>query len=625
MPGKISRSFLLTILISFLFSIGLWGRSLRIRCMWRNDPATSMVIGWDQVSGADPVLYYDQADFGVTASAYRYFSEPNHIVFSKGMNNHFVRLTELTPNTVYYFLIKDSEGVSQRFSFRTAPDSPDERLSIIAGGDSRNNQGARLSANRLVSKLRPHCVVFAGDMTDGDNDLEWQEWFDDWQETIGSDGRVFPIIPARGNHEKDNNGIADLFDTPNRNIYYSLTLGGSLLRIITLNSSDPAGGEQRDWLERQLNSSEDVSWRFAQYHHSMRPHTARKEERNEQFINWSTLFYQYQVQAVLESDAHVVKCTYPIRPSNDLGNVEGFIRDDQHGTVYMGEGCWGSPLRVMDDSKSWTRQAGTFNQFKWIFVGQDKMEIRTIITDVSEQVAEVPHNNVFVQPLGLAVWRPNNEEVVVINNFRGSRKSRPLPLPVKPREEMKVIRMIAQKQMDGIAIRWTTEHETMQCQFELQRFQEDRGEYVMLSKARAKGQPANDYLFVDREPVRAGFQNVRYRLKCTHPDGTLFYKESQIEIKPRPAAGDWSQFPQLRFEPGNPDKVILDYQLNSPAIISAYVVNAKMEPVKEIPLGPQASGNLRQSLNLSSVPKGSYLLVLLAGRKPIGRYRLNKL
>ena len=110
--------------------------SRRFRCMWRDDPATTMVIGWEQVSGENPTLHYDVIDFGAQAVAYRNKKRPDRIIFSKGMHNHFVRLSGLSPNTVYYFVIKDSKDVSQRMSFKTAPGNPNTRLSIIAGGDS---------------------------------------------------------------------------------------------------------------------------------------------------------------------------------------------------------------------------------------------------------------------------------------------------------------------------------------------------------------------------------------------------------------------------------------------------------------------------------------------------------
>ena len=388
----------------------------RYRCMWRSDPATTMVVGWDQASGYDPVLYYDIVDFGTQITAYRNQQQPDRIIVSKGMNNHYARLSGLQPNTVYYFVIQDNEGVSQRFSFKTAPDTPTERLSIIAGGDSRNNREARRDANKLVSKLRPHCIMFDGDMTAGDTYQEWREWFDDWQETIGSDGRIFPIIPSRGNHESANSSITELFDVSSNDVYYALTLGGNLFRIYTLNSLIAPGGSQRIWLEGDLKASSSITWKMAQYHHPIRPHTQKKPEKDELLLNWSTLFYKYGVSLAMESDAHVVKTTYPIRPSRDPGSDEGFIRDDEAGTVYIGEGCWGAPLRENNDDKSWTRASGSFNQFKWIFVDQEKIEVRTIRTDGALRVAEVSHNNIFEPPIGLVIWNPPSGDVVTIYN-----------------------------------------------------------------------------------------------------------------------------------------------------------------------------------------------------------------
>ena len=210
------------VFIGLLFPLCAFSRVERLRATWRSNPATSMVIGWDQVSGGRPVIFYDQTDHGQNTAAYRFQSPPSRAARAKAMNNVFARLENLQPNTVYYFVIQDTEGVSKRYSFKTAPDSPGERLAIIAGSDSRNHRLARCDANRLVSKLRPHCVVFGGDMTDYDSDTEWREWFDDWQLTIGSDGRIFPIIPARGNHESSNDPLINCFDVPSPDVYYAL-------------------------------------------------------------------------------------------------------------------------------------------------------------------------------------------------------------------------------------------------------------------------------------------------------------------------------------------------------------------------------------------------------------------
>ena len=612
----------LIILIFFLGNqINLQAKSKRFRCLWRTDPATSMVIAWDQESGIDPIVYYDQADFGTSASAYRYSRRPDRVMIAKGMNNQFVRLEGLAPNTVYYFVIKDSEGTSKRYSFKTAPNTPDQRLSIIAGGDSRNNREARLKANRLVSKLRPHAVIFAGDMTDNDNDPEWREWFDDWQATIGSDGRVFPLIVARGNHEQNNKLMVDLFDVPNPKVYYSLTLGGNLFRVFTLNSNMAPGGEQRSWLENQLKNSQQITWRFAQYHHSIRPHTSRKDEQNEMVVNWSTLFYHYRVQLVLESDAHVVKCTYPIRPFGGPGNDEGFLRDDQNGTVYIGEGCWGSPLRDIDDGKSWTRQIGKFNQFKWIFIDQQKIEIRTVQTDISDQVAEISHQNIFSIPVGLSLWNPKNEDVITLYNHRPASPNLIAGSPAAIQKKMQIAQLKAQYRSDGIAIRWATHHETQQFQFEIQRYLTDRKEYLTLGKAPAKGKATNDYMFLDREYTLGPSNMVQYRIKCIHPDGSLSYKECQIKVEQKDAS-DWSKFPQIPID--NNGRVELKYRLQAENEVTIYVIDQQLQEVEKILLGQQTPGLYQQPINLSGLNRGQYLLILMNGKKPLGRYRMVK-
>lgn len=400
-------------LVAWAFTV-VQAEAVRFRAMWRDDPATTMVIGWDQVSGYDPVLHYDEVDFGKQATAYRMAKRPDRITTAKGMKNHFVRLTGLSPNTLYYFVVKDNEGTSRRYAFQTAPDDPSVRLSIVAGGDSRNNRDARVEANRLVSKLRPHFVIFDGDMTGGDTDQNWRDWMDDWQETVGSDGRLFPVVAARGNHERENASITELFDSPSPDVYFALTFGGGLFRLYTLNSLIAPAGRQQIWLEGDLKANPDVRWKMAQYHQPMRPHTRRKPERDDLYAAWAGLLYEHGVDLVLESDAHMVKTTYPVRPFKGLGSEEGFIRDDEKGIVFIGEGCWGAPLRDADDAKSWTRATGSFNQFKWIFVGQEKIEVRTIKTDNTQYVAEVSHNNIFEPPIGLTIWAPPTGDVLAI-------------------------------------------------------------------------------------------------------------------------------------------------------------------------------------------------------------------
>lgn len=384
--------------------------------MIMDDPSTTITIGWNQISGTAPILYYDTVDHGTNHLLYTNSQTVDRAVSHKSMDNRFVRLTGLLPNTNYYFVINDSNSTSDRFWFRTAPDD-DSRLSFIAGGDSRNNRGPRQDANSLVSKLKPHAVFFGGDMTDSNSSTQWQDWLDDWQLTIAGDGRMFPIIPARGNHEDDATSIYKLFDTPTTDSYYAVTFGDDLIRAYTLNTEISVLGTQKTWLANDLTSpaSSAVTWKMAQYHKPIKPHAAWKPENNNQYNAWAQLFYDEGVRLVVECDSHMTKTTWPVMPSSGPENDEGFVTEQTNGTVYTGEGCWGAPLRPNDDDKSWTRNSGSFNQFKLIFVDPLKIEMRTINVNNASSVGSVTNVDPFTLPSLLDVFSPSTGAVVTID------------------------------------------------------------------------------------------------------------------------------------------------------------------------------------------------------------------
>ncbi len=409
-----------TVTATFTEVIQISTSTEKYRLTWREDPSTTMVIGWNQVRGTNPVVHYGPTDFGTSYSSYPSIKVVDRSVSSKGMNNRYARITGLLPDTAYYFVIKDSEGVSKRYWFKTAPNNPNTRLSIVAGGDSRNNRTPRQNANKLVAKIRPHAVFFGGDMTSSSSSSQWKNWMNDWQLTIGTDGRMIPVVAARGNHESSND-IRDLFDIPTAagGEFYALSFGGNLMRTYTLNTEVTPGGTQGTWLANDLAAqSANHTWAVAQYHRATRPHQSGKSEQNDQYEAWSKPFYANAVQLVMESDSHVVKRTWPIKPSTGSGSDEGFTRadTDPKRAIYVGEGCWGAPLRSANDSKSWTKAAGSFNQFKWLWIDQNKIELRTVKVDNANSVGQLSDVNQFTLPTNIDIWNPTGGSVVTINN-----------------------------------------------------------------------------------------------------------------------------------------------------------------------------------------------------------------
>jgi hypothetical protein len=400
------------------------------RVMINDDPSTTATIGYSTTESeaipnpgshipdkelikVDTTVYVDTTDKGLAFDKYAGVYKPTRVVEHKGMYNYFLSLKALKPSTKYYFIVVDGkkgkEGVSRRLWFKTAADSNTTRLSIISGGDTRTNRKPRQEGMKIVAKLRPDFVMFQGDHTTLNSTWEWERWLNDWQLTIAQDGRVTPAIFTRGNHESSNKDLENIFNTPS-GVYYAVTFGRDLLRIYTLNSESAVSGDQAKWLGNDLSENSNVRWKFAQYHSPIRPHTAGKKDETVMYQTWAPLFYSGRMNVVAEADAHTVKVTWPVRPSTS--GDDGFARDDANGTVFIGEGTWGAPLRANDNLKSWTRDSGRFNSFFWIFVDKEKTELRSIVIGNPDAVASVLDTDRFAPPAGLNVWKAPNGSVV---------------------------------------------------------------------------------------------------------------------------------------------------------------------------------------------------------------------
>jgi len=255
--------------------------------------------------------------------------------------------------------------------------------------------------------------------------------------TTTGDGRLIPIIPVHGNHEDgDYTVLNKLFNSPyqyndEENVYYSLSVGGNLFHFIALNSQTGGFEDQTKWLQEDLSKYQDFTFKFAGYHKPMRPHTALKSENDHLVENWAPLFTQYKLDIAMEGDSHMSKITYPIRPSEEPDSFEGFIRDDENGTMYIGDGSWGASPRPNNDDKPWTLRSGSFNQVKWIHVipengnKQAYIEIRTVITSERnpanedeiisfiDNVSSLDENSLFTIPDNIKLFSTDSHGSVI--------------------------------------------------------------------------------------------------------------------------------------------------------------------------------------------------------------------
>lgn len=225
-----------TFVIALLIGLNLNAATSQYTLSFRDDPSNSIVVGW---SGDNGTVYYGTTDFGTTYASYPNNKITDRTASAHGINRKFARLSNLLPNTLYYFVVRDAGGtVSARFKFKTLSDNPNDPIAFISGGDTRdgfkvfgsyvescpsgNCVEQKRKGNRLVAKIRPDFVAFNGDFimnqVTSNTLTEWNEWLNDWQLTISTDGRMYPMTFTQGNHE-DNQDVYNLFDVPMEEYY----------------------------------------------------------------------------------------------------------------------------------------------------------------------------------------------------------------------------------------------------------------------------------------------------------------------------------------------------------------------------------------------------------------------
>lgn len=420
--------------------LNLYANTSQFTLSYRDDPATTVTIGW---SGDEGQVYFGNVDFGNN-----YLNYPNSVSIDRsgtahGLTRHFVRLTGLTPNTIYYFVVRDiNNQTSSRYYFRTLSDDENVPLSFISGGDTRDGfkllgiyiedcpsgdcREMRRKGNQMVAKLRPDFVAFNGDFVmnqiTSNTTQEWNNWLDEWQLTITDDGRLFPMTFTQGNHE-DNLDIYNFFDVPIEE-YYALNFHNNLLRLYLLNSELNAcsNAEQLNWLSQDLQNNTgtnfDPFWKFVNYHVPTYSMGNGYGLAQEQMTCWVPLFESYNVRLIMESHGHLTKWTYPCVSNS---NQDDFEIDMENGIVYIGEGQWGAPHRTLDftgvNQKSYVRDQGVFDNFFWIRVTPSQTKVQCVPFNELENILAIGDNSLGKElNTDIAVWNPSNGDALILNN-----------------------------------------------------------------------------------------------------------------------------------------------------------------------------------------------------------------
>ena len=342
---------------------------MHFRVMWMHNPQHEAVISWSTAAaGSDHRVYYDTQprdgeldDYAASATPFESgrYTMLDSDAGTPPAHYHHVHLDELKPSTTVYFVIASDGKVSREFHFVTAAED-DRPIKVIFGGDSRRPPDLpevhenRRRINRMIAELAGQDPEIIALCHGGDycTRAQWQymtDWLSDHELTITSEGRILPIIPARGNHDRDV-VFEEMFTWPDRqhDYYYSTDLSQNVT-VVSLNTEISMAGDQREWLAGELPRLREEPGKtiFVQYHKPAYGSVKSFARGAPQRQYWVPLFEKFQVDLVAESDHHSLKRTLPIYQDE---------HDPERGITYIGDGGLGVPQRTVDPTR-WYLQA----------------------------------------------------------------------------------------------------------------------------------------------------------------------------------------------------------------------------------------------------------------------------
>jgi predicted phosphodiesterase len=281
---------------------------------------TSIVVMWET-----DVATTGTVECGPGAGAYRVAPTDDRTA-----PIHEVRISDLTPNSLYHYRVSSGDAVGPDATFRTAP-PPGVPFRFAAYGDNRSDPGAhRKVVNRMIAD-RPRLIIHTGDLVGDGNHYElWKKEFFDPAEPLIS--RV-PVATCLGNHENNSHWYYDFFSNPadsGSEAWYAFRFGDA--RFICLDSMRDfgPGSAQRQWLDAVLAKPTDAVWTIAFFHYP--PYASGGHKGNtkvqEQLV---PLFEQHHVDLVVNGHCH------------------NYERSVHNGVVYVTTGGGGAPLAGVHD------------------------------------------------------------------------------------------------------------------------------------------------------------------------------------------------------------------------------------------------------------------------------------
>jgi len=278
---------------------------------------------------------------------------------------HSLAIDGLSPKTTYHYTVASNKGGKEEGAFTTAPADDDASdLHFVLFGDDR---GGTATHELVVKRIADEPVDFllnTGDLVaDGRIGSQWENFFDIEDKLL----REHCIFTAIGNHELvQENGASYLryFGTPEeqeKHAFYD-TFRWGFLRVFVLNGEGSFLGEDRAWLERELEKADtepNLQWRIVLVHAGPFSSGLHGDSEKMHGAEIPKLLREHHVDFVLAGHDHI------------------YERGASDGLRYIVSGGAGAPLYPIKHARSSARRVESAYHYVLFELAKDHGKITT--------------------------------------------------------------------------------------------------------------------------------------------------------------------------------------------------------------------------------------------------------
>ena len=185
----------------------------------------------------------------VAATAFTKTSSGSYVV-------HRIKLTDLTPDTLYHYQLAGQGFPAADYTFRTLV-NPGTSFRFAWQADFRDGTSVHNAiAARILTNAQPLFVLEGGDTCEPP---DWATWHSEYFSANEKElGKWMPIYPSPGNHEGWGTLTQSYYQSPDStgtNGYYSFDCGDVHVTMANRQLTYPIGSAQYNWIQQDVQSS----------------------------------------------------------------------------------------------------------------------------------------------------------------------------------------------------------------------------------------------------------------------------------------------------------------------------------------------------------------------------------